>query len=69
MLDGGFGSSVLEYSAVHGLGLTVHPIAVSDQFMPHGDHAILIKENGLDADAVAARIRKVLTNAEQNHER
>ena len=63
VLDGGFGSAVLEYNAQHNLGLALGLIAVRDQFVPHGDHAVLIKENGLDADSVAAFIRNALASA------
>ncbi|HPF88788.1 MAG TPA: 1-deoxy-D-xylulose-5-phosphate synthase [Candidatus Limiplasma sp.] len=62
VLDGGFGSSLLEYNAMHGDRMTVHPIAVPDQFIPHGDHAILIKEIGLDAETVTQRIMHTIAN-------
>ena len=62
VLEGGFGSSVLEYSALNGTGLSIHPIAVRNRFVPHGDHKTLIGETGLDADTVARKIRDVLTS-------
>ncbi len=56
VLDGGFGSALLEYAADTDLALKIYPLAVRDQFVPHGDHGILLKEIGLDADAVARKI-------------
>ncbi len=56
VLDGGFGSALLEYSADTDLALEIHPLAVRNQFVTHGDHEILLKEIGLDPDAVAVRI-------------
>ncbi|MFH1512937.1 MAG: 1-deoxy-D-xylulose-5-phosphate synthase [Bacillota bacterium] len=60
ILDGGFGSSLLEYNALHDGGLTICPIAVADQFVPHGDHKTLIRETGLDSESVAGKIRGLL---------
>lgn len=60
VLDGGFGSSVLEYNAAFDLSLSVHPIAVEDRFIPHGDHQALMKATGLDVDSVIDLIRRAL---------
>ncbi len=69
VLDGGFGSSLLEYNAAHGNTMDIHPLAVPDRFIPHGDHAILIREVGLDTDTVAMRIQKTLQEIGKNNER
>ena len=69
VLDGGFGSSVLELDAQRNLGLKLRPIAVKDQFVPHGDHAIIMKEYGLDADSVAGFIRHALAGDGKDDER
>ena len=68
VLDGGFGSMLLEYKALNSCGLCIHPIAAPDQFMPHGDHARLIEETGLNTDTVAWKIKNRLINDEEAHE-
>ena len=57
VVEGGFGSSVLEYAALHGLNLPVTLIGVESRFIPQGDHQNLLKETGLDADTLLARFR------------
>ncbi len=69
VLDGGFGSSLLEYGALHDNVLAVYPIAVKGRFIPHGDHKTLIQENGLDTDSVVKRIRDKLADAGYHDER
>ena len=63
MLDGGFGSSVLEYSAMHSNKLSVYPIAVHEQIIPHGDHQTILRQTGLDTDSVVKTIYGVLNTA------
>ena len=65
VLDGGFGSSLLEYNALHNCGLSIRPIAVEDQFIPHGSHRTLIRETGLDTDSVAGIIRNAIAGGDQ----
>ena len=69
VLDGGFGSEVLEYSAVHALGLSIHPIAITSQFVTHGDHKTLLKQTGLDTASVAQVIRTTMQPAGTTHDR
>lgn len=69
VLDGGFGSAVLEYAAMHGNTLTVHPIAVPARFITHGDHKTLLKETGLDAASVTRVIRDTLNPSGGRDER
>ncbi len=69
VLDGGFGSAVLEYSAMHGGKLSVHPIAVPPKFVTHGDRKTLLKETGLDAASVARVIRDTINHPGERHER
>ena len=68
MLDGGFGSAVLEHNVIHSLGLSVYPIAVAEQFVQHGDHQILMKSTGLDADSVLHTIKRVLAGGGEHGE-
>src|SRR5438105_2319654 len=51
--SGGFGGAVLEALAPHGLAGRVRPIALPDQFLPHGKAAEILKEHGLDAAGIA----------------
>lgn len=62
VLDGGFGSSVLEYIAEHGMTMKVHPLAVPDQFIPQGDHASIMQKIGLDTQTVVQKMRQVLAD-------
>jgi 1-deoxy-D-xylulose-5-phosphate synthase len=68
VLDGGFGSALLEYSADTDLALKIHPLAVRNQFVTHGDHEILLKEIGLDPDAVVVRILDQLQKSGKSDE-
>ena len=60
VLQGGFGSAVLEYAAVSGKTPRLLPLAVPDRFVQHGDHAHLLKDVGLDDAAIASRILAAL---------
>ncbi len=57
VLDGGFGSSVLEYNAAHGGEMTVHPIAVEDRFISQGGHDQLLKDAQLDEESLSPHSR------------
>ena len=59
---GGFGSAVAEMLAPHGIPVTV--MAVPDAFIEQGAQSELLKQLGLDAPGVAARIRQTLAEAE-----
>ena len=59
---GGFGSAVAETLAPHGIPVTV--MAVPDAFIEQGAQSELLKQLGLDAPGVAARIRQTLAEAE-----
>jgi 1-deoxy-D-xylulose-5-phosphate synthase len=60
--SGGFGSAVAEVLAPLGIPVTV--MAVPDTFIEQGAQAELLKELGLDAAGVAARIRRTLAEPE-----
>lgn len=57
---GGFGSAVLEYSASCGACVPVRVMAVGDLFVQHGDHRHLLKEVGLDDEAIAQAVRETV---------
>jgi len=59
VLDGGFGSAVLEYNARHGAEMEIHPIGVEDRFVSQGDHRSLLVETGLDEASLIERFRDI----------
>src|SRR5437660_740376 len=59
---GGFGSAVTEGLAPLGIPVTV--MAVPDSFIEQGGQAELLKQLGLDAPGVAARVHRVVGDAE-----
>lgn len=68
---GGFGSGVLEAAAMAGLTLCVHPLAVKDEFVPHGDHQNLLRYVGLDEESLETVILshlQSLSRGEPKHE-
>lgn len=60
---GGFGSAVLEFAAQADCHACVKLLAVDDVFVQHGDHASLLKDVGLDDDAIYAAVFHMLTEA------
>ncbi len=60
VITGGFGSAVLECNALESLGLSVLPMGVRDEFVPHGDHQSLLKSVGLDRDTLIETLRALL---------
>lgn len=60
VLQGGFGSAVLEWAAIHERYTPIIPLAIEDRFIQHGDHKHLLEEVGLDDAGIAASIRKHL---------
>lgn len=60
-IRGGFSSAVLEELALRGgRADRIRPIALPDEFIPHGTRAELMAELGLDPKGLAERIRKGL---------
>lgn len=64
VLQGGFGSAVLEYAALHGAQADIHPMGVPDRFIQHGDHQHLLKDVGLDDDTIIQTIQTHLQERE-----
>ena len=69
ILDGGFGSAVLEHNAIHAYKMDIYPIAVQSTFVCHGDHKTLMQETGLDAGHVADRIKNAVSPSGGQDER
>ena len=49
VLQGGFGSAVLEWAAQNRMTTPVSVMAVEDRFIQHGDHKHLLAEKGVNA--------------------
>jgi 1-deoxy-D-xylulose-5-phosphate synthase len=58
VLDGGAGSACLEALAAAGIERPVLQLGLPDHFVDHGDSALLLRECGLDADGIAAAVRR-----------
>jgi len=62
VLNGGFGSAILEFLADRGLlnGKTIVRFGIPDRFITHGDKGLLLKEIGLDDESLKEKILQVL---------
>jgi len=60
VLDGGFGSAVLEYAADHNLPVRIHRLGLPDAFIEQGDRKDLLNKYGLSAEKIAESVRKLL---------
>jgi 1-deoxy-D-xylulose-5-phosphate synthase len=59
LIDGGFGSAVLEYFASAGLKKTVVRLGVPDRFIEQGTQAELYHECGFDVEGICQTVRKL----------
>ncbi len=66
---GGFGGSVLEALAPHGLAGKVRTIALPDKFLPHGKASDILREHGLDAAGVAKSVYVAVRGAVPSEEK
>lgn len=60
VVQGGFGSAVLEEASAAGAACPITTIGVEDRFIQHGDHKHLLAEVGLDDDSLLITIQKTL---------
>ena len=60
VLQGGFGSAVLEWASQNQMATPVSVMAVEDRFIQHGDHKHLLAEVGLDDESIIQNVRKVV---------
>jgi 1-deoxy-D-xylulose-5-phosphate synthase len=58
VVEGGAGSAVLESLAAQGVEVPVLQLGLPDQFVEHGDSALLLADCGLDAPGIARAIRE-----------
>ncbi len=60
VLQGGFGSAVLEWKETAGLAVPVTRMGIPDRFLTHGPRGVLLKELGLCADGIARTLTAAL---------
>ncbi|HEY5510649.1 MAG TPA: 1-deoxy-D-xylulose-5-phosphate synthase [Prolixibacteraceae bacterium] len=58
VIDGGFGSAVLEYFATKGYKKSVVRLGVPDRFVEHGTQPELYRECGFDVEGICEAVRK-----------
>ena len=54
---GGAGSAVAQWMIDHGFTPHMLNLGLPDQFIDHGEVAVLLAENGLSEDSVASKVR------------
>jgi 1-deoxy-D-xylulose-5-phosphate synthase len=60
LINGGFGSAVLEYFSSKGLKKTVVRLGVPDRFVEQGTQLELYHECGFDAEGICQTVRKMI---------
>ncbi len=60
VINGGFGSAVLEYFSDQGIDIKVRRMGIPDRFIEHGTPEELYAEIGLDAAGIERSIREVI---------
>jgi 1-deoxy-D-xylulose-5-phosphate synthase len=60
VIDGGFGSAVLEYFSSKGIAKTVSRLGVPDRFIEHGTQEELYHECGFDVEGICKNIRALI---------
>jgi 1-deoxy-D-xylulose-5-phosphate synthase len=61
IINGGFGSAVLEYYANSGLKLQVERLGIPDRFIEQGSQQELYHECGFDPEGICNTVRKILS--------
>ncbi|MEG0270150.1 MAG: 1-deoxy-D-xylulose-5-phosphate synthase [Clostridia bacterium] len=67
VLQGGFGSAVLEYAAQTDQQPRIKLLAVADRFVQHGDHKHLLIDVHLDDDSLCTAVRQTLNDGTVKH--
>jgi 1-deoxy-D-xylulose-5-phosphate synthase len=60
VIQGGFGSAVLEFMAENGLSAKVKVLGIPDRFIEHGSQDDLYRECGIDAGGIYKAVVKIL---------
>ncbi|MGD9368281.1 MAG: 1-deoxy-D-xylulose-5-phosphate synthase [Desulfobacteraceae bacterium] len=67
VLEGGFGSAVLELLADQPAGAVVKRIGLPDRFIEHGSVSILREKYGLNVDGIVSAAHKLIENDKADH--
>ena len=59
-IEGGIGSAILEFMALHGYKNDVKMLGIPDRLVEHGTPKELHRECGYDAEAIAEAIREMM---------
>ncbi len=65
-IQGGFGSSILEFMAENNYSATVKLLGIPDKFIEHGSPEDLYKECGIDVDGITNTVFELLENQKVN---
>ena len=65
IIDGGFGSAVIEYFAASGKNINVNRLGIPNRFVEHGTQNELYRECGFDADGISRTILEIVTNRQK----
>ena len=60
MLQGGFGSAVMEFYNENDLTATIKRIGIPDMFIEHGDVNLLLNEINVTSDAIVKLVEKTI---------
>jgi 1-deoxy-D-xylulose-5-phosphate synthase len=60
VVQGGFGSAVLEFMADHGYQAAVKRLGIPDRFIEHGEQSELYRECGFDTQAIMEAVRQMV---------
>ena len=60
VINGGFGSAVLEFMSDNNYRLSVKRLGISDKFVEHGSPEELYEMLGLDANGIAKSIKQMI---------
>lgn len=66
VIQGGFGSAVIEWMMEHGYNTTVTRMGIEDKWIEHGTQAELYAECGYDAEAIEIKIEEELDRINTN---
>ncbi|QQZ06641.1 1-deoxy-D-xylulose-5-phosphate synthase [Heyndrickxia oleronia] len=69
VLQGGFGSAVIEYAHDHGFTNTIDRMGIPDQFIEHGSVNQLLQEIGMTTEEVVKRYKLLHRKYKKGHEK
>ncbi len=60
IIEGGFGSAVIEYYSSVGRNIKIRRLGISNRFVEHGSQAQLYRECGFDAEGICEAVRQMM---------